>query len=121
MTTPAFPIPSSTPSAPYPSYGAIKRSNPNVSVIQYGDGYAKRLVFGENQDSKQWNVRWKNISETDADTIENFLEARKGSETFTWTPPSGSSAKWICMSWSKAIPFLNRATIQATFIEVFEP
>tara|TARA_R100000742_G_C4201424_1_gene30422 strand:- start:110 stop:475 length:366 start_codon:yes stop_codon:yes gene_type:complete len=121
MTTPAFPIPSSNPSAPHPSYGAKKTSRPNVQTVQFGDGYTKRLVFGENQDAKVWNLNWSNISETDADAIESFLEARKGQEAFTWTPPSGSSSKWICPNWSKSIPYLSRATIQATFSEVFEP
>ena len=33
---------------------------------------------------------------------------------------SGQS-KYVCESWSKTIPYVNRATIQATFREVFEP
>ena len=32
-----------------------------------------------------------------------------------------SSSKFVCEAWSKSIPYLNRATIQATFREVFEP
>ena len=104
-----------------PSYGSQKRSNPNVRVIQFGDGYTQRLIIGENQDPKSWSLDWRNISETEADSIETFLEARKGQESFDWTPPAGSASKWICMSWSKSIPYLNRATIRATFQEVFEP
>lgn len=44
------------------------------------------------------------------------------SESFTWTPPDeATDYKWICYDWSKSIPYLNRATIQATFTQVFEP
>jgi len=49
------------------------------------------------------------------------LDARGGTENFDFTPPGeASSGKYICRNWSKSIPYLNRATIQATFEEVFE-
>ena len=31
------------------------------------------------------------------------------------------AGKYVCESWNKSIPYNNRATIQATFREVFEP
>ena len=63
------------------------------------------------------------VSETDADTIETFLDARANdSASFTFTPPGESSAsQYVCESWNKSIPYLNRARVQATFREVFEP
>ena len=105
-----------------PSYGTRKTSNPSVRQVQFGDGYIQRTVFGLNQNLKVYNPSWKNISETDADTISDFLDARGGQESFDWTPPEeSSSSKFICQSWSKSIPYLNRATIQASFQEVAEP
>jgi phage-related protein len=103
-----------------PTYGAQKSSQPNVRTVQYGDGYSQRLTYGLNQNPKQWNLTWS-VSETNADTIEAFLDARGGAESFDWTPPDGSTGKWICQQWSKTIPYLNRADITATFIQVFEP
>ena len=101
-----------------PTYGAQKTSQPKVRQVQLGDGYVQRLRFGLNQDLKTWNLTFE-VSETDADTIETFLEARGGSEYFTWTPPDETvSYKWICLDWRKTIPYLNRATIQATFQQV---
>ena len=103
-----------------PTYGAQKTSQPKVRQVQLGDGYVQRLTFGLNQDPKVWNLTFE-VSETDADTIETFLDARGGSESFTWTPPDETTSyKWICLNWSKTIPYLNRATIQATFQEVFD-
>jgi phage-related protein len=103
-----------------PTYGAQKTSQPKVRQVQMGDGYVQRLTFGLNQDPKVWNLTFE-VSETDADTIETFLEARGGAESFTWSPPDETSSyKWICLNWSKTIPYLNRATIQATFQEVFD-
>ena len=101
-----------------PTYGAQKTSQPKIRQVQMGDGYVQRLTFGLNQDLKTWNLTFE-VSETDADTIETFLEARGGSEYFTWSPPDETTSyKWICLNWSKTIPYLNRATIQATFQEV---
>lgn len=103
-----------------PTYGAQKTSQPKVRQVQFGDGYVQRLTFGLNQDPKVWNLTFE-VSETDADTIETFLEARGGAESFNWSPPDETSSyKWICLNWSKTIPYLNRATIQATFQEVFD-
>jgi phage-related protein len=104
-----------------PTYGAQKTSQPKVTKVQYGDGYEMRAVFGLNQNPKSWTLTWE-ISETDADTIETFLDARAGQESFDWTAPGeASSGKFVCADWSKSIPYLNRATVQATFTQVFEP
>jgi phage-related protein len=51
------------------------------------------------------------------------LDARAADNAnFDFTPPGeGSASKFVCEQWSKSIPYLNRATIQATFRQVFEP
>ncbi len=104
-------------------YQATKTSAPKIRVAAFNDGYQQRIKFGQNIDPKTWNLRWNNISETDADTIETFLEARADDgASFDWTPPDTSTAyKWICLSWNKTIPYVNRATISASFQQVFEP
>ena len=108
-----------------PSYGLRKSSSPNVKTIQYGDGYSKRLTVGLNQNLKIYSLRWTNIPETgtgSSDEIETFLDARAADgESFIWTPPGeATSSKFICQNWSKSIPYLDRATIQATFEQVAE-
>ena len=109
------------PSIP-PTYGVQKRSAPNVRTVRYGDGFESRFTMGLNQDPKTYSLTFQ-VSETDADTIETFLDARAADfASFDFTPPGeGSSSKFVCEKWSKSIPYLNRATIQATFREVFEP
>ena len=105
-----------------PTYGIQKSSAPNVRKVQFGDGYESRFTMGVNQDPKVYNLTFE-VSETDSDTIETFLDARAADfASFDFTPPGeGSSSKFVCETWSKSIPYLNRATIQATFREVFEP
>ena len=107
-----------------PTYGQRKKSQPKTRTIRFGDGYEHRLLFGlaQHQNPKEFTFTW-NVSETDADTIETFLDARAlDRASFTYTPEGESSAmQFKCESWTKTIPYNNRATINATFKEVFEP
>tara|TARA_B100000085_G_C18232625_1_gene386561 strand:+ start:236 stop:577 length:342 start_codon:yes stop_codon:yes gene_type:complete len=103
-----------------PAPGMTKRSQPNVRVAQFGSGYSQRSVFGINQNPKIYNLTFR-VSESESDTIEDFLDARGGTEKFTYTPPGESgSKKFICSTWTKVIPSPDRAEINATFEEVFE-
>lgn len=105
-----------------PAYGATKSSAPKVRKTQFGDGYENRVTFGLNQNPKTWDLTWQNITEANSDTIETFLDARAvDGASFDWTPPGESSAKWVCETWQKTIPYTGRATITATFRQVFEP
>ncbi len=107
-----------------PTYGVQKRSAPNTRTVRFADGYEHRILFGlaQNQNPKIYSLTFE-VSETDADTIETFLNARANdSASFTFTPPAeSSSSQFVCESWNKSIPYLNRARVQATFREVFEP
>ena len=105
-----------------PTYGVQKSSAPAVRKVQFSDGYEARLTFGLNQNPKIYNLTFE-VSEADSDTIETFLDARADDNaSFDFTPPGEStSSKFVCEQWSKSIPYLNRATIQTTFREVFEP
>ena len=109
------------PTTVAPSYGASKSSQPRINVAAFGSGYSQRSAVGINNDLKEWNFTWENISETNADEIETFLEARGGHESFSYQPAGESaSKKYICVSWVKSISYLNRATIEATFLQVAE-
>ena len=107
-----------------PKYGQQKRSAPKTRTVRFADGYEHRLLFGlaQHQNPKIFSLTFE-VSETDADTIETFLDVRANdSESFPFTPPGeSSSSEFVCESWSKSIPYNNRATIQTTFREVFEP
>lgn len=105
-----------------PSYGAQKSSRPQMRIARFGDGYEQRTSFGINQNPKEWNLSWQNISEADADSIETFLDARAADgSSFDWTPPDESTSyKWVCMEWDKQINYTGRATITAMFRQVFE-
>jgi len=107
-----------------PTYGQRKKSKPLTRTIRFADGYEHRILFGlaQHQNPKEFSFTFE-VSKTDADTIDTFLDARANdSDSFTFTPPDeSSSSQFVCESWTKSIPYNNRATIQATFREVFEP
>jgi len=105
-----------------PAPGLTKSSAPVTRTVRFGDGFEKRLSYGLNQNPKVYNLTFE-VSETDADTIETFLDARADDNAaFDFTPPGeAAGAKFVCEEWNKSIPYLNRATIQATFRQVFEP
>ena len=107
-----------------PQYGVQKNSNPNKRTVVFADGYEHRILFGLNAHTnpKTYSLRFV-VSESDADKIEEFFDARALDQaSFDYTPPGESSAsKFVCETWNKSMPYLNRATISATFREVFEP
>jgi phage-related protein len=111
-----------------PTYGQQKRSAPNTRTIRFADSYEHRILFGlaQHQNPKVFNFTY-NVSETEADTIETFLDARANdSDSFDFSEgylpgETASNFKFVCETWNKSIPYNNRATIQATFREVFEP
>ena len=113
-----------TTGATTPKYGQQKRSAPNTRTVRFADGYEHRILFGlaQHQNPKLFNFTFE-VAQADAVKIENFLDARANdTASFDFTPPGeASSSKFVCEAWSKSIPYLNRATIQATFREVFEP
>ena len=107
-----------------PTYGQQKRSAPLTRTVRFADGYEHRILFGlaQHQNPKVFIFTFE-VSENDSDVIETFLDARANdSDSFTFTPPGeASSSQFVCEKWTKSIPYSNRATIQATFREVFEP
>lgn len=105
-----------------PVYSASKSSQPNIRTVQFGDGYAQRLTYGLNQNPKEWRLTF-DVTDTDADTIEAFLNARAAdAASFDWTPPDSTTTyKWICTDWSREMYEYQRSKINATFRQVFEP
>ena len=106
-----------------PKYNLRKNSSPNVRTISFADGFEQRILFGlaSHQNPKVYNFTF-DVSESDATKIEYFFDdIALDNVSFSFTPPGEStSSKFVCEGYTKQIPYVNRATIQATFREVFE-
>ena len=104
-----------------PDYSATEDSAPNVRTVVMGEGYQQRVQFGLQRDPKEWKLTFANRTDTERDNIITFLEDKKGTESFDWTPPRGSAGKYICPEWSIEMVVSGRSTIETTFSQVFEP
>jgi len=79
-----------------PSYGVQKRNSPNIYMNKFQDGFEQRQVIGlpAHQNGKVYNLKFNNISETESDVIEAFLDSRShDAESFTFTPPGEGFTK----------------------------
>ena len=107
-----------------PEYNYNKTIETKARIVELGDGYQHRTLFGlpQNQIISFVDLTF-NVSEADSITILNFLNERDlDQKAFSFTLPDETAAKqFICVSKRKFIPFLRRAKILVKFREVFEP
>lgn len=99
-------------------FGAARKSEPKIRITKFGDGYEHRVRFGLNANLKIWTLQFRSRSNLEASQIEDFLDARESVEAFDWTPPSGSTAKWVCRKWTRQLDAYNLNTISAEFEQV---
>ena len=105
-----------------PDFLAQKKTKPNVNAIKMGDGYEQRQAFGINTLNQMYTLTFKLRENTEADEIEDFLEARSAVEAFDWTPPYEVTAtRWVCREWTRTIEKATRSTINCTFEKIYEP
>ena len=106
-----------------PDYGLQRVNTPAIKTVQFGDGYQQRLVFGEGQNLRQYSLTFKNLTDSEAKSITDFLDDRADDgASFNWQPPEESSAlKFVCPSWTRTTPYSGRASLSMTFKEVKEP
>lgn len=98
-----------------------KSTKPRVLLYQFGDGYAQRTPDGINNMVGTFNLVFTNRSNIEADAILAFLEANKGSDYFTWTPPGSSTAiKVIAQEWSEVYVTDFAKSVSTQFIQVFD-
>ena len=113
------------PTTPQPSFSVRKKSKPKIRSVRFADGFEQRIFFGlaQHQNPKIFNFNWNNITETESDALELFLDARaEDGKSFTYQPlGEASSMKFKCEEWDKLMDRPGLVTLSATFTEVFEP
>ena len=107
-----------------PIYGSTKTINTKAVVVNLGDGYQHRTLFGlpQNQSPMTLDLTFS-VSETQSDIIFSFLTDRDLDQaSFDYTPlDEASSLKFVCTKKNKTISYNNRAIVNLTFVQVFEP
>lgn len=73
----------------FPSdYDASQSNEPRIRKSQFTDGgYEHRIRFGLNTNPETFNVPFMSRTDSEADQIMAFFDARGGSEAFDWTSP----------------------------------
>lgn len=91
-----------------------------VLKSDFGDGYVQKAGDGINSIRRTWPLTWSNITNAEAKTITDFLEAKGGYTPFYWTPPRTTTPlKWTCAAWTSFPNDANRMDVTATFIQDF--
>lgn len=90
-----------------PQAGYQINSEPDVSVVKFGDGYEQRIPKGINPLLDKYDLKFLGVDNlchsrpNVAKQAEAFLRARKAVEAFLWTPPNLSAPILVvCRSWS---------------------
>lgn len=91
-----------------------------VLRAQFGDGYGQSVADGLNNVVRSWSLQFAGKSSY-IDTIESFLDARAGHESFLWTPPSGVQGLYQCAESQRTQVVRDVARLAVTFQQVFAP
>lgn len=86
----------------------------------FGDGYSQSSADGINNRSQSWPVQFYG-NEALIGAIMAFLDARKGAESFFWTPPLGVQGYYQATGYAITPAGEGFFTLSATFEQVFRP
>ena len=108
-----------------PIYGEQITVKQDARTVKLGDGYEQRLQKGINATRRTFALSFLNRSDTVTTNILNFLadpnKGNNGAKAFDWTPPFGSTGKWVCENPTVTMVSHDLNDIELEFREVFEP
>lgn len=104
-----------------PSYSTNLTRQPTVREVKFGDGYIGRAPDGINNAPLTYAITINLMSDSDADAIDEWLAAKRGAVSFTWTPPRKTQRKWTCKQWQVSFDEFNGNTFTGTFVEDLNP
>jgi phage-related protein len=102
-----------------PAFNAQITKAPRVLNSRFGDGYEQRIGDGINTTPQVWQVTFQ-AAESTIEAIDDFLSAKGGVDSFTWTPSGFSEIRVKCADWSREITAPNAGRLSAKFEQVFE-
>lgn len=87
---------------------------------EIGDGFAQRAPDGINNIPYVLTLMWTELKGTEKDNIINFLQARRGYQSFNYTYPGLSAAVFVCEDYSWTHVTADDYTVSATLKQVFD-
>lgn len=109
-----------------PDRGLQHQTKNRTLKVSFGDGYEQRLVDGINFRMQQFNVRFNNRTDDDADDIIAFFDNKKGVTAFDYTYPDTNESggektiKVVCENYDLTYVNDDHSSISATFRRVYE-
>ena len=109
-----------------PLYNTQETVKQDYNTVQLGDGYQQRIIQGLPANKRLISLQLQfDLSQTDADTINTFLDARfdASEEAFEFTRLNNkySGKKFISVRRTSTFPLLNRVRMNLTLDQVAEP
>tara|TARA_R110002020_G_scaffold61270_2_gene165020 strand:+ start:1231 stop:1587 length:357 start_codon:yes stop_codon:yes gene_type:complete len=104
-----------------PSIGLTDKPEIKVNRADFGDGYSQASPAGLNHIRRVITLKWNVLALDEAQAIEAFFKARRGTDPFTYRIPREASAtKWTCEDWNTSRDTGGFVSIEATFRESFD-
>ena len=109
-----------------PDRGLQHTTKNRTLKVTFGDGYEQRLVDGINFKMQEFNVRFNNRTDDDADDIIAFFDNKKGVTAFDYTYPDTNESggektiKVVCESYNLTYVNDEHSSVDATFRRVYE-
>jgi phage-related protein len=109
-----------------PDRGLQHTTQNRTLKVSFGDGYEQRLVDGINFKLQEFNVKFNNRSDDDADDIIAFFDDKKGVTAFDYTYPDTNAnggettIKVVCESYNLTYINDDFSSVDATFRRVYE-
>ena len=95
----------------------------NLIEFPFGDNYSLVARDQQNHIARSWDVNFDVLDETEASTVENFLDERGGDRAFMWSPNNSDVRhKYLCKEYTPPIPIgIDHFKMSAKFVEDFRP
>lgn len=98
-----MPPPALVPPKPPAVSGFRVSAQPQIYRAEFEGGYSQRSRKGPGNVARRGTLSWVNLSAAERDALLGFLEARGGSEAFTYQLPGhGAAQLWTAPGWSYA-------------------
>lgn len=104
-----------------PFYSSTASMEFRTREANFGDGYTQRSGDGLNTEIETIPLIWNTLTESEYNTIIDFLKEREGYKAFNFTAPGQSSSKkWICKKYNGYPRAYTVYYLEATFTRVYD-
>lgn len=98
------------------SYRTSVTKNYRTLENDFGDGYTQVVPDGMNSVLEVWSLSWDSLTDSQANEIEDFLDAQGGTP-FEWETPKNDTRRFKSSPPTRTYNSYNNNTLTVTFTE----